>query len=383
MKIGIEAQRIFRLKKHGMDIYALEFIKALQKIDTVNEYFIYVHPDEDPNCLKETGNFKIRLIEGSYPLWEQKSLPAAAKKDGVQLLHCTSNTAPIYVSVPLVITLHDIIYLEKSIFKIITGSGTNYQKFGNVYRRLIVPILVKKCKKIFTVSNYESCRIANFFKLPTTKIQAYYNGVSPHFKRVIDSNELNRIKTKYNLPDRFFLFLANTDPKKNTKGVLEALSLYYKKGGEKLPLVLIDLDRTYVERILVELHEERLIDKIIITDYVLNKDLPAVYSLATIFLYPSLRESFGIPMLEAMSCGVPVITSTTSSMPEVAQDAALLVDPYKPELITEAMFELVNNTTLQDTLVEKGYLRAAQFTWHSVAEQMLNEYTNLINNTNK
>ena len=114
MKIGIEAQRIFRKKKHGMDIVALQLIRELQKADTENEYFIFVKADEDHAVLQETPNFKIITIKSApYPYWEQVLLPREAKKYGVDVLHCTSNTAPIRIDIPLVITVHDIIYLEK------------------------------------------------------------------------------------------------------------------------------------------------------------------------------------------------------------------------------------------------------------------------------
>ena len=220
MRIGIEAQRIFRPKKHGMDMVALELIRNLQSIDTVNEYLIYVKPDVDDTVIKETANFKIvKLKGGFYPLWEQISLPRAAKKAGCQILHCTSNTAPVFTSIPLVVTLHDIIYMESSYFKILKGTGTLYQKFGNLYRKLFVPILVKKSKKIITVSHFEKNRISQFFGMQdSSRLVAVYNGVSEHFKIVSDQDELKRVKEKYHLPDRYFFFLGNTDPKKTQKG---------------------------------------------------------------------------------------------------------------------------------------------------------------------
>ena len=379
MRIGIEAQRIFRLKKHGMDMVALELIRELQKLDKVNEYFIYVRPDQDSNCIQETDNFKIRLINGNYALWEQIYLPQAIKKDNCQLLHCTSNTAPIFVSTPLIVTLHDIIYMEKSIKNTLFCKGTNYQKFGNLYRRFVVPKIVKNSSRIITVSEFEKRRIAKLFNLSDAKIKAIYNGVSVYFKKNNDQAELERVKTKYNLPDKYFFFLGNTDPKKNTKGLLQALAIYYRKSGDSTPLVILDLNRDFVLRTLKEINEERLIYKLFLTGYIPNTDLPSIYTLSCLFLYPSLRESFGIPMLEAMACGVPVITSNTSSMPEVAGDAALLTDPFKPEEIADAMIELLNNISLQNSLIEKGYIQSAKFTWKAMATQMLSEYNNIIN----
>lgn len=377
MKIGIEGQRLFREKKHGMDMVALELIRELQKIDTVNEYFIYISPDKDV-CINETDNFKIRYVDGGfYPKWEQISLPKAVKKDGCQLLHCTSNTAPININIPLVLTLHDIIYMEKTYYQILKGSATKYQKFGNVYRRYIVPRIVEKSTKIITVSEFEKRRIADFFKIDGNKLKAVYNGVSSHFKKIDDKNEVLKVKEKYNLPENFLFFLGNTDPKKNTKEVLKAFSDFCKTNNN-YQLVMLDFDKSELEKILFEINDTNLINRIHLTGYVVNTDLPAIYNLSTIFLYPSLRESFGIPMLEAMACGTPVITSNTSSMPEIADDAAYIIDPFKTEDITHAIISLLKKDELRKQLVEKGFKRAKKFTWKAMAENVHKLYNEVL-----
>ena len=376
MKIGIEGQRLFRKKKHGMDMVALELIRNLQLIDSENEYVLFIKPDEDNLAIKETANFKIVEIEtGFYPFWEQIALPRAAQKAGCQILHCTSNTAPVFTSIPLVVTLHDIIYMESSYLKILQGSGTNYQKFGNAYRRMFVPWVIKKSRKIITVSNFEKNRIAQFFGIGNdTRLVAVYNGVSGHFKPVTDQVELHRVKEKYHLPGRYFFFLGNTDPKKNTKGVLKAFSDFLKHTGNDMHLVMLDYDQYELEQLLDEIGDTAVINRIILTGYVVNTDLPAIYSQSEVFLYPSLRESFGIPMLEAMACGVPVITSNTSSMPEVAGDAALLIDPYKPEEITAAMVRIMAPKTLKAEMISTGFVQAAKFSWKAMAQHVLEIY---------
>lgn len=376
MKIGIEAQRIFRKKKHGMDMVALELIRNLQSIDSQNEYLIFVKPDMDDSVIKESENFKIIKLEGGfYPLWEQIALPRAAKKMGCQILHCTSNTAPIFSSIPLVVTLHDIIYMESSYFKILRGTGTLYQKFGNAYRKIFVPKIVRKSKKIITVSNFEKKRIGQFFGMgESDRLVAVYNGVSEHFKRVTDQSELKRVKEKYKLPDRYFFFLGNTDPKKNTKGTLQAYSDFLKLTGSDIQLVMLDYDQSELEKLLEEIGDKDLINRIVLTGYVVNTDLPSIYCQCELFLYPSLRESFGIPMLEAMGCGVPVITSNTSSMPEVAGDAALIIDPYKPEEITSAMVRIQSDNGLKSALIDKGISQASKFSWKAMAEHVLEIY---------
>ena len=134
MRIGIEAQRLFRTHKHGMDRVALELIKNLQEIDKENEYFIFVKPDQDTSAISESTNFAIVEIPGGpYPLWEQIKLPKIAKSFQCDILHCTSNTAPIFSKTPLVTTLHDIIYMEDSVLTQLKNAGSWYQKIGNLY----------------------------------------------------------------------------------------------------------------------------------------------------------------------------------------------------------------------------------------------------------
>ncbi len=368
MKIGIEGQRLFRKKKHGMDMVALELIKNLQEIDKENEYVVFVKPDEDSEALHETGNFKIvELDGGSYPMWEQRALPRAAAKEGCDLLHCTSNTAPVKSKVPVMITLHDIIYLESiSIFK---KSGTWYQKFGNMYRRWVVPKVVKKSKKIITVSKFERERIRKFFNFreDDTRLVAVYNGVSRHFNPVTDEAIRKEVRAKYDLPEKYLFFLGNTDPKKNTGGVLKAYANYVEQADDPAMLVMLDYEEWALNKVLADIGKKNIRKHIFLPGYIVNTDLPAIYSMATIFLYPSLRESFGIPMLEAMGCGTPVITSNTSSMPEVSGGKAKIVDPYQPQQITEAIFELMNDPELRQKLVEDGLKQAAKFTWKNMA----------------
>lgn len=376
MRIGIEGQRLFRKKKHGMDMVALELIKNLQIFDKKNEYFIFVKPDEDRNVLTETDNFKIiELSGGPYPTWEQIALPRAAKKYQCDILHCTSNTAPLFSKIPLITILHDIIYMESSYLKILSSSASSYQKFGNIYRKIVVPRVVKQSKKVVTVSHFEKNRIADFFGMKNQEtITAIYNGVSEHFKPITNADELKRVKLKYNLPDNYLFFLGNTDPKKNTKGVLKAFSDFLKQTGLDYKLVMLDYDGDELNKLLNYIGDKALKDKIVLTGYVVNTDLPAIYSQCKIFLYPSLRESFGIPMLEAMACGVPVITSNTSSMPEVSGDAAHIIDPTKPEEITSGIIKILDDKTYQEMLCKKGLERQKQFSWSNMAKEYLNLY---------
>ena len=300
-----------------------------------------------------------------------------AKKYKLDILHCTSNTAPVFCPVPLVVTIHDIIYME---VKNVMGKGyTPYQLFGNLYRKAVVSRLVNRARKIITVSNYERQTIQNYFKdLPTENLIAVYNGVSKHFKPVEDEKELERITQKYQLPENYVLFLGNTDPKKNTANTLVAFAEYCHRYGRDYKLMVGDLDREVIRKHLQEAGLEAEMDQIQNTGYIPNAEMPALISKAKVFLYPSLRESFGIPLLEAMACATPGLSGQTSSLPEVAADAALLVDVTKSENITEGLNQLISDSTLSQSLVEKGLQRSKSFSWENTARETLRVYTQLM-----
>lgn len=367
MKIAIEAQRIFRTNKHGMDFVALESIRELQKIDHENEYFIFVSPGED-KCLKESANMHIIELKSTiYPLWEQVLLPRAVKRVKPDLLHCTSNTAPMHCSVPLILTLHDIIYLEKRQ----SSSASWYQEMGWHYRRFVVPRIIPECEKIITVSQFERKRILDALHLPDEQLVAVYNGFSNHFHLQPKAPEITR---KYIDADDYLFFLGNTDSKKNTPRVLKAYSDYLKKSTKKLPLLIADLKEDAIDRILEEEKITEIKGSLRFPGYIANTDLAALYGGAFAFLYPSLRESFGIPMLEAMACGTPVIAGNTSAMPEIAGEGALLADPFNAEDITDKILQLESDDAFYRQQVEYGLNRSRMFSWRNTAESLLKIY---------
>lgn len=375
MKIGIEAQRIYREHKHGMDFVALEMIRNLQKIDKENEYVIYINEGPDTDCLKETENFKIKVFGGPYPIWEQVKLPRMAKEDKLDILHCTSNTAPINCPVPLVVTIHDIIYFETH--PLLSKGYSSYQKFGNLYRRFVVKRLLHSSKLIITVSEFERNRFLNFLKLAEDRVQVVYNGVGTHFQKIDDKDLLENIRKQYGLPESYFLFLGNTDPKKNTRNTVVSFAKFKKKYGGNQKLVIGDLDPEIIKGFLKEEGLESYFEEIFFTGYINNADLPAVINIADVFLYPSNRESFGIPVLEGMASGTPVITSNTSSMPEVGGDAAIFVDPKSSDEICEAINTILTNESLRAENIQKGLARAAEFSWENTAKEVLEIYRTL------
>ena len=369
MKIGIEAQRIFRKNKHGMDYVVLQEIKELQRMDTEHEFYVFVKPGED-HCVESSKNVHvIELKCPSYPLWEQWALPRAAKKYGVDILHCTSNTAPIWCDIPLVLTLHDIIFLEPRDRQ--QQKLSRYQDMGRTYRRFVVPQIINKCKRIITVSNFEKNNIINHFHLDTPKITMLYNSFDKAFGTL---NYLQRDISKYISNSGYFLILGNTDYRKNTERMIIAYANYLKRSEKKRQLLITSLNNDYINALLSDNGIDNIRDQIVLTEYLPFADLPSIYFHAFCFLFVSLREGFGIPILESMACGTPVITSNTSSMPEVAGQNAILVNPENSDEITAMMLRLETDQTFYELQKAVGLERAKLFSWKKTAENLLKLY---------
>ena len=375
MRIGIEAQRIFRKNKHGMDYVVLQEIKELQQFDTHNEYFVFVAPGED-HCLEDSKNVHIIEIGGNiYPIWEQITLPKVVNELKLDMLHCTSNTAPIWCSVPLILTLHDIIFMEPR-YK---SNKSLYQNMGWLYRRLVVPRILKKCEYIITVSDFELNNITTKLGIARERMVMIYNGYNEWFKPLKDLKMKYR---KYINESGYFFFLGNTDPKKNTERTLIAYSKYLEVSKVKRPLLMADLDKSYLNDIIARNHIENITSNIHMPGYIVNSDLPYIYNNAFAFLYTSLRESFGIPLLEAMACGTPVITSNTSSMPEIGGRNAILINPENPDEIAQMMIKLEEDREFYDQQKNLGIKRAQLFSWRQTAELLLEVYNRVYKRRN-
>lgn len=363
----IEAQRIFRREKHGMDFVALELIRQLQKLDLYNQYIIAVGLGDDV-CLYETSNFKIEVLKSSnYLIWEQLLLPNLVKKYNPDLLHCTSNTAPLSVNCPVVLTLHDVIFMEGKL-----GNGASlYQRLGRIYRRFVVPRILNKVSSIITVSQYERNNIVSRYPHLRNKIKVVYNGVSDEFLPIKNSKVINEEGLERN---SYWLFLGNTDPKKNLGNTLLAFAEYLNNSQSKRKLLLVDISKTTLISLLDKLNIKFIEPYLIIKSYISHDQLPDWYSYAFGSLYTSLRESFGLPLLESMACDTVVIGSNTSAIPEIAGESIIYVDPMNPNSISEAMLWLEKNPSLMMEKIRLGKDRYSLYSWSKTGEETLSIY---------
>ncbi|MEX2230975.1 MAG: glycosyltransferase family 1 protein [Cyclobacteriaceae bacterium] len=371
MKIGIEVQRLFRKKKFGIESSSLELIRTLKEIEPRHEFVIFAKDDEDRNCLNHSDRLKIKKVNGFFFAdFEQFFLPIATRRERVDILHCTGNTAPYFSPVPVVQTLHDVIFMDS-----IPEKDSFYQQFGNYYRRKVVPLVTPRSKAVITVSHYEKERILNRLHIDEEKIHVVHNGINEkYFYPHRDVAQRQSVQAKYHLPDNFMLFLGNPSYRKNPFGIIESYVQYAARSPKPMALVTPGLPEIFVTDKLRKLKYPYNKDQFISTGYIDPADLPVLYGLSKIFLYPSLSEGFGMPVVEAMACGAPVITSRISSMPEIAGHAAILIDPFNTDEIAEAMLTLSANEDLRNTKIEAGLSNAKRFSWKQSAEKVLRLY---------
>jgi glycosyltransferase involved in cell wall biosynthesis len=371
MKIGIEVQRLFRPQKFGIESSAIQLIRKLQELNPSTEFVVYAKKGPDLKCLEASGKLKIKTVGGKlFVDFEQVFLPLAAKADKVDVLHCTGNTRPYFAGLPIVQTLHDVIFMDP-----ISSKDTLYQQVGNYYRRKVVPMVTHKSDTVITVSHYEKERILERVKVDPKKIKVVYNGIDENRFRITDDPASDdRIRKKYNLPHRFILFLGNPAARKNALRVIEAYTIYASKNESPLPIVTPGLSANFISDQLSVLKQLDKIKSFITPGYIADEDLAGLYNAATLFLYPSLSEGFGMPLVEAMACGTPVITSSISCLPEIAGKAGVLVDPTKTIAIADAMNRMLTNETYRLDRIGEGLDNAKRFSWKNTAEEVYEIY---------
>ncbi len=369
MKIAIEAQRLFRPQKHGMDVVAYELLRRLPLQKDEHEYHVLVKNGKD-RCIEQAGSRTVHTTQSApYAVWEQALLPNYCDIIKADLLHCTASTAPLHVKQPLILTLHDVIFLEQSYVK-----ASWYQRLGNTYRSTIVPAIAKKAARIITVSEYQKMIISKRLSIPAEKMSVIHNGVDDRFFIPYNETRITTTLEKYGIEPGYIFFLANSDPRKNTIGVLSAYAMLISRFPLSPRLVIKGLNKEQLQVILQKEGLQSLINRIDLVGYVEYEDLPLLYQGSSMLWFPSFKEGFGLPIMEAMACGVPVITSQASCMPEIGGDAALYINPKYPQTLTHAATQILEDKARALELSQKGKERARLFTWDNAAKKLVHIY---------
>ena len=294
-------------------------------------------------------------------LWEQCLAPAATRRWRLDLLHAPVNVVPLAGPRPLVLTVHDLAFLRYP---------EHYPPLKQRYLAALTRRSARGADLVIAVSGQTREDVVELCGVRPEKIVVVPNGVDASLRPVRDADVLQAFRQAHGLPNEFVLFLGTLQPRKNLEGLLRA----YARARAELPLVVAGARGWRESRIFQLVKELDLVDRVRFTGYVRPEDLPLWYSAATAFVYPSLYEGFGLPVLEAMACGTPVITSATSSLPEVAGDAAILVDPRDTDALARALRELAGSPRLRAELSAAGLERARAFSWERTARETLQAY---------
>jgi glycosyltransferase involved in cell wall biosynthesis len=371
MHIGIDAHAI-GARQGGNETYIANLIKSLAEIDDDNLYTIYLANASAAAQWREEftaryKNFSVRLLPPPTPLVRVPAyLTYELFRRPVDVLH-VQYTAPPFCRVPVVVTIHDLAFERMP---------ETFTRRGSFQLKLTVRRTAKKAARIATVSEYSRQDLLNIYKLNPEKVAVTYNGIGRNFvPQPSTPNEAEELRRRFGVSRDFLLAVGSLQPRKNLVRLIRAYAKLRSEREDFRPqLVIVGRKLWLASEIFDEVKRQRWADDVILTGYVADEDLPALYRAARAFVYPSLFEGFGLPPLEAMACGTPVVTSDVSSLPEVAGDAALLIDPNDELALANALIEIVNNEGLRAKLREKGIAQAKKFTWRDAAEKTLSLY---------
>lgn len=367
MRIGING-RFLVAKKTGVQRAAYNLIKSIIQIDDENEYYIFSDIKQKNNPDWQKHNVKIitsNLKESESiwnHIWEQFYLPRLAYKYKIDILHSPANMAPLYYKGNSIVNIHDVCFL------------VNPQWYSFAFRTLykfVIPRLAKTVTKIITNSNNSKNDILQFFKISCNNINLIYWAVDNIFEQYDESFSLID-DIIYNKED-YILYVGSLEPRKNILTLIEAYELMRLKYPHiSTKLILIGGESPLFAQ--VKLKTKHFSDDLITKGFVNDNVLKEFYKKAKLVVYPSLYEGFGLPPLEAMASGSPVVTSNTSSIPEIVEDAAILVNPYDKDAICEAMYQILSNKKLARTYIIKGLKHVKKFNWNKVARNTISVY---------
>ncbi len=371
MHVVIDAQSLLE-PLAGIGRCTSSMLKALARVDLRNQYYLYYGASfrqsraalphfDSPNFHKKLIRFPGRV----FRLLTEKLnvLPVGSLLGNYDLYHGMNYHVP-RVAFPSIVNIYDLSYLLFPQY--FTGKRLNDIR-GKVASS------IKRADRILTGSESTKADIVNFLKVPVERIEVIQFGVEEAFKPQ-GSEEAVSIRKKLSLPERFILFVGTIEPRKN---IISLLRAYRKLGRVDIGLVVAGGRGWLFEEIFREVDRLNLNGKVLFPGRVPETDLPALYSAASVFVYPSVYEGFGFPPLEAMACGTPVITSNTSSLPEIVGDAGILVNPEDSDEIAEAIESVLDDDSKRDEMRTKGIERAKRFSWETCARETLRLYAEL------
>jgi glycosyltransferase involved in cell wall biosynthesis len=347
----------------GIHWYIHNLLQHLPQADPGVDYTVF---------LRELGYPQadgLRLVPTDLPthrppirfLWEQVIQPWAARRAGLDLLHCPAFVGPLVGSVPFVVTVHDLSYL-------LFPEG--FRGRNRTYLRILTQRSVRRARRVIAVSESTRQDLVRLYGLAPDRVDVVHNGVDPGF-RPLPREEVATFRAKRALPEQFLLFVGTLEPRKNIVRLVEA---YAGLPKPRSPLLLVGGKGWFYDQVFARVEELELVNEVRFVGYVPEDELPWWYNAATALVYPSLYEGFGLPALESMACGTPVVTSTSSSLPEVMGQAGIQVEPTDVPALTAAVQRVLQDATLRAQLRAAGLTQAARFSWPGTASGTVRSY---------
>ncbi|MFA5925366.1 MAG: glycosyltransferase family 1 protein [Parcubacteria group bacterium] len=375
MRIGIDI-RLIGKKQTGGEVYFFNLVKYLARIDKENHYLLFI--DRDPardrllareiESLKLGSNFKIIYLNSpSRFWWNLWALPNYLKKNPVNIFH-TQYIAPFWLpkNIKLMLTIHDISF----------NYFPQYIKYSDLlFLRALIPRSIRRADKVITVSESEKNSIADFYKISPAKVDFAYNGVEAEkYGHNFSGEEKENVRKKYNLPENYLLYIGTLQPRKNIPVIIKAIK------GLNIKLVIAGNRKAhnFDKKIDETVSKNNLGERVIFPGWIEEKDKPVLLQMADCFVLPSLYEGFGIPIIEAIAAGTPIVCSDIPIFREISGDAALFCDPESSGEFTGNISKILSDQSLKEKLIKSGIESAKKFEWQNMAQKTLAIYKNII-----
>lgn len=379
MRIGIDARFLTHPQRGGFKTYAESLIMAIAKVDSDNEYILYVDRQPLPTTpLPDQPNFRVRVLSGkqhSYEMaWrEQWALPQEARRDHIDVFHSPCLTAPILLDVALVVTIHDMIWYHPARYSPNHARGSK-RRYMELYYRWVTEIAARKANAIITVSNASKQCIIQYLRIPDDRVFVIYEATKSIFRPTTDKKTSNMFLRSHGLQSNYVLGVGSADPRKNIQTLIRAYAVLPEHLRQQYKLVIVWNHGLLASEAVSEAQKLGVTSRVLFLHNISDDDLIILYNQASLFVFPSLEEGFGLPPLEAMACGLPVVAADNSSIPEIVGDAALQFSAQDADGLAELMSSVLTNPSLRAEMSRRGIERAAYFSWEKCALETIKVY---------